>query len=39
MEILSKLQGKKVCRIHHPLPVLNLRDNLDETYRLTEEAM
>ena len=39
MEILSHLHGKQVARIHHPLPVLELRNDLDETYRLTEEAI
>jgi Asp/Glu/hydantoin racemase len=33
------LAGKRVGRIHHPLPVLRLRDDLELTYRLTEEAI
>lgn len=39
MEILASLLGKRVGRIHHPLPVLRLRDDIDLTYRLTEEAI
>ena len=39
MRLLASLVGRKVGRIHHPLPVLRLRDDLDETYRLTEEAI
>ena len=39
MKLLASLMGKKVGRIHHPLPVLNLRDDIELTYRLTEEAI
>lgn len=39
MKVLAHMLGKNVARIHHPLPVLNLRDDLDVTYRLTEEAI
>jgi allantoin racemase len=39
MEILSQLQGKRAARIHHPLPVLELRDDLSKTFRMTEEAI
>ena len=39
MHLLASYYGKKVARIHHPLPVLNLRDDLELTYRLTEEAI
>ena len=39
MHLIASSMGKKVGRIHHPLPVLNLRDNLELTYKLTEEAI
>lgn len=39
MELLASLMGKKVGRVHHPLPVLELRKDLELTYRLTEEAI
>jgi len=39
MHLLASYFGKKVGRIHHPLPVLNLRDDLSVTYRLTEEVI
>jgi allantoin racemase len=39
MRLLASLAGKHVGRIHHPLPVLKLRDDLELTYRLTEEAI
>ncbi len=39
MLVLASLMGKKIGCIHHPLPVLNLRDDLDLTYKLTEEAI
>jgi len=39
MRILAGLLGKNVARIHHPLPVLLLREDLDKTYRLTENAI
>jgi len=39
MRLLASLAGRKVGRIHHPLPVLRLRDDLNETYKLTEEAI
>ncbi len=39
MHLLASSMGKNVGRIHHPLPVLNLRDDLELTYKLTEEAI
>ena len=39
MLVLASLMGKKVGCIHHPLPVLNLRDDIELTYKLTEEAI
>jgi allantoin racemase len=39
MKLLASLMGKKVGCIHHPLPVLKLREDLELTYRLTEETI
>jgi allantoin racemase len=39
MRLFASLAGGKIGKIHHPLPVLRLRDDLDETYRLTEDAI
>jgi allantoin racemase len=39
MRLLASLAGKRVGRIRHPLPVLRLRDDLELTFRLTEEAI
>jgi allantoin racemase len=39
MLVLASLTCKNVGRIHHPLPVLNLRDDVDLTFKLTEKAI
>ena len=39
MQVIASVMGKNVGRVHHPLPVLNLRDDIELTYRLTEEAI
>ena len=39
MLVLASLMGEYIGCIHHPLPVLNLRDDIELTYKLTEEAI
>jgi len=39
MRALAHLLGKRVAGIHHPLPVLQLREDVEKTLRLTEEAI
>jgi allantoin racemase len=39
MRLFASFMGRKVACIPHPLPVLELRDDLDKTYILTEEKI
>jgi allantoin racemase len=39
MRLMASHVGENVARIHHPLPVLELRKDLEKTYCLTEELI
>jgi len=39
MRLIASHVGENVARIHHPLPVLELRKDLEKTYCLTEELI